>query len=57
MKWNITIPAVLLFALVGYGKNKQSTDELITVDIRKKTKQRNNRKRYEHKGYLFQYNN
>ncbi len=37
MKWNITIPAVLLFALVGYGKNKQSTDELITVDIRKKT--------------------
>ena len=33
MKWIITIPAILLFALAGCGKDKQSTNELITVDV------------------------
>ena len=35
MKWIITIPAILLFALAGCGKDKQSTDELIIVDVTK----------------------
>mgnify|MGYP000963158011 CR=1 FL=1 len=35
MKWIITIPAILLFALAGCGKDKQSTNELITVDVTK----------------------
>lgn len=33
MKWIITISAILLFALAGCGKDKQSTNELITVDV------------------------
>ena len=33
MKWIITIPAILLFALAGCGKDKQSTNQLITVDV------------------------
>ena len=36
MKWIITISAILLFALAGCGKDKQSTNELITVDVTKK---------------------
>ena len=35
MKWIITISAILLFALAGCGKDKQSTNELITVDVTK----------------------
>ena len=35
MKWIITIPAILLFALAGCGKDKQSTNELIIVDVTK----------------------
>ena len=35
MKWIITIPAILLFALAGCGKDKQSTDELVTINVSK----------------------
>lgn len=35
MKWIITISAILLFTLAGCGKDKQSTNELITVDVTK----------------------
>ena len=35
MKWIITISAILLFALAGCGKDKQSTDELVTINVSK----------------------
>ena len=34
MKVNL-ISAVLLFALAGCGKDKQSTDELVTINVNK----------------------
>ena len=34
MKVNL-ISAVLLFALAGCGKDKQSTDELVTINVSK----------------------